>query len=294
MELPFVKMEALGNNYIYVDALSGNIPELNWSEAAEEVSDIYTGIGSDGLIWIGSSQVATAKMRIFNKDGSEAKNCGNGLRCVAKHIFDEGYTGGEHQFSIETLSGTVRASITKVEGGQAKAIEINMGAPIFNSHEIPFLFDGETPVVAQELQFGGTDVTATVLSMGNPHAVIFVDDITSAPIETLGPKIERDDQFPDGVNIEFIEKINRHEYNFAVWERGSGRTRACGTGACAAGVAAVLNGLSERDEDILIHLEGGDLVIRWGADHDVHMTGDARVVCRGIYYFKETCDLNPV
>ncbi|TDQ40430.1 diaminopimelate epimerase [Aureibacillus halotolerans] len=283
--LPFVKMEALGNNYIYLDCIGEDLPTLVWEDVAVDVSDRNTGIGSDGLILMMPSTKADLRMRVFNMDGSEAKNCGNGLRCVAKLFFDRGYSNGKKQFTIETLSGVVIATVISTARNEAKTIEINMGYPQLEAEQIPFLHEQKNePLISYPLHMDNNTWHATMVSMGNPHAVIFVDSIAKAPVETVGKKLATDVRFPEGVNVEFVQKVSESEYHFAVWERGSGRTRACGTGACAAGVAAVLLGHANRDEDLLIHLEGGELQIRWNAEGEVIMTGDARIICAGDYY----------
>ncbi|MFC7372361.1 diaminopimelate epimerase [Fictibacillus iocasae] len=278
----FTKMHGLGNNYIYVNMFEEDLPEEQLSEIARKVSDLYTGIGSDGMILICPSETAPVKMRVFNNDGSEAKNCGNGLRCVAKYVYENRIVN-EPVFDIETLGGHVRAEITRVDQDMVKQVKVNMGQPRLQPVELP-LIGFEKEVINEPVLFDGTELFMTAVSMGNPHAVFFVDDIEKAPLTTLGPVIEKDPMFPEWVNAEFVEIITEVEMHFRVWERGSGITQACGTGACAAAVAAVLNGQAKRDTDITVHLAGGDLIINWSDSGDVYMTGPAETICTGQFF----------
>lgn len=277
--IQYTKMHGLGNNYIYINCFEENLVEEELSNLAKSVSDIYTGIGSDGMILICPSDIAPVKMRIFNKDGSEGKNCGNGLRCVAKYAYEFGIVK-ETSFPIETLSGIVHADL-EVSGGEVKFITINMGEPIFEAKNIPIL--GE---VEQEISFEGKGYVSLAVSMGNPHTVIVVDKIEEAPLTTLGPIIETSDLYPEGVNVEFIEIVSPTEINFRVWERGSGVTQACGTGACAAAVVAILREKAQKNTEITVHLAGGDLFITWNEENHVMMRGEAEVICSGEYYFR--------
>lgn len=282
MKIPFTKMHGLGNNYIYVNLFQIDLPDERLPELARIVSDIHTGIGSDGLILIQPSDVADVGMRIFNKDGSEAMSCGNGLRCVAKYAFEH-HLVNKQQFRIETRANIVEAEVL-AESGNAGDVTVNMGEPVLKRSLIPMTGDHVSQVVAEPFRVGNTTLELTAVSMGNPHAVFFVDDITKAPLYELGPIIEKDSRFPDGVNVEFIEVASPNELNFRVWERGSGVTQACGTGACAAVVAAVLNGKAERGETVTVHLQGGDLNIKWANDGHVLMTGGAEVIADGEFY----------
>lgn len=277
-------MHGLGNNYIYIDLFGFDIAEEHLPQLAREVSDVYTGIGSDGMILIQPSDVADVGMRIFNKDGSEGQSCGNGLRCVAKYAYEHGIVVRKN-FQIETRANIVEAQVM-VEADVVQEITINMGNPILERSTIPMIGEDVPQVVAESFIAGDTELKLTAVSMGNPHAIFFVNCIDRAPLYELGPVIEKDQRFPDGVNVEFIEVISSMELNFQVWERGSGVTQACGTGACAAVVAAVLNGKVKRNEDITVHLQGGDLVIKWDDDGPVWMTGGAEVIATGTYIFK--------
>ncbi|WP_137790639.1 diaminopimelate epimerase [Bacillus sp. E(2018)] len=277
-------MHGLGNNYIYINMFEESIDEADLPRLAEEVSNPYTGIGSDGMILICPSELAPVKMRIFNNDGSEAKNCGNGLRCVAKYAYENRLVT-ETEFQIETLGGLVTAKVTIDNNNKVSLVTVNMGNPILRPQQIPVTgFDHLQQVVNEEVSFDGTPLRLTAVSMGNPHAVFFVDNIEKAPLHSLGPIIEKDSMFPDWVNAEFVEVVSESEMHFRVWERGSGITQACGTGACAAAVAAVLNGRAEKNTDIIVHLAGGDLIINWKDDGDVWMTGPAEIICTGEYH----------
>ncbi|MEN2454069.1 diaminopimelate epimerase, partial [Bacillus sp. JR_15] len=215
----FTKMHGLGNNYIYVNQMKEQLPEEQLSEIAIQVSSVYTGIGSDGMILICPSDVAPVKMRIFNNDGSEGKNCGNGLRCVAKYVY-------EHQivtdttFQIETLSGLVEATV-HVQDGHVHLVTVDMGKPRFEKEAMPMLGEPASTTINEPLDFGTTTLNGTAVSMGNPHIVFYLEDIEKAPLDTTGPIIEKHDMFPEGVNVEFVEVVSETELHFRVWERGS-------------------------------------------------------------------------
>jgi diaminopimelate epimerase len=282
-QFSFTKMHGLGNNYIYVNLFEEQLEEAMLPELARRVSDVNTGIGSDGMILVCPSENAPVKMRIFNRDGSEAKSCGNGLRCVAKYAYEHSLVE-DTVFSIDTLSGLVHAEVT-VQDGKVTLVTIDMGQPRLTRSEIPMLGEGETPFIIEEFLYETRRYELTAVSMGNPHGVIFVDRIEDAPLTTLGPVLEKHEMFPDSVNVEFVEIVNEKEMNFRVWERGSGITQACGTGACAAVVAAVLNGKMAKGMETIVHLAGGDLFITWTEDGTVLMKGPAETICTGIYYY---------
>ena len=284
--LKFTKMHGLGNNYIYVNMFEETIAETDLQDLAVAVSNPYTGIGSDGMILICPSEIAPVKMRVFNNDGSEAKNCGNGLRCVAKYAYENGIVE-QTEFHIETLGGLVSASLTLDDSNKVSLVTVNMGNPILHPNRIPVKgFRKLDYIINEPVSFKGNELNMTAVSMGNPHAVFFVDNINEAPLHSLGPVIEKDPMFPDWVNAEFVEMVSDKEMHFRVWERGSGITQACGTGACAAAVAAILNHKAERNTDIMVHLAGGDLIINWQDNGDVLMTGPAEVICKGEFYIK--------
>ena len=255
----FTKMHGLGNDYLYVYGE----PE-NPSELSIKLSERHFGAGSDGMIWISPSRVADFKMRIFNADGSEAMMCGNGIRCVGKYVYDKGYTD-KKQLKIETLSG-IRTLDLQVSSGKVKSVTVDMGKAVASED--------------LTLDIEGQSLTCTPVSVGNPHAVFFVEDIEKVELTKIGPKIERHEAFPDGVNAEFIQVLGDNELRMRVWERGSGETLACGTGTCATVVAAILNGLTKDAVDV--ELLGGSLHIEWDRDANlVYMTGPATVVYCG-------------
>ena len=277
MKLNFTKMHGIGNDYIYFNAFDQEISEPE--QLAKKLSDRRFGIGGDGVILICPSEVADAKMRMFNEDGSEGKMCGNGIRCVAKYIYDYALVPEEKTcVTIETLSGIKTIELT-VSDGEAVSAKVDMGAAILSPTEIPIAFDGES-VIDEPLDVDGAEYKITAVSMGNPHCVTFVDDVDGIEIEKIGPKFENHPAFPDRVNTEFIKVIDDKTLQMRVWERGSGETWACGTGACAAAVAACLNGYCEKGEDITVRLRGGDLVINY-TDETVVMTGPATTVFEG-------------
>ena len=259
--MKFTKMHGLGNDYLYV---YGEVPE-NIEELSIKLSERHFGAGSDGMIYISPSNIADFKMRIFNADGSEAKMCGNGIRCVGKYVYDKGYTD-KKKLTIETLSG-IKILDLQVVGGKVKTVSVDMGKAEVSEN--------------MTLSVDGEQVTCTPVSVGNPHAVIFVSDIDEAPLTTLGPKMEHNPAFPDGVNNEFVQVIDSHTLRMRVWERGSGVTMACGTGACATTAAAIRNGFCSFDEDISVILDGGTLKIRISQDYSVTMTGPAEMIYEG-------------
>lgn len=281
--ISFTKMHGLGNNYIYVNMFEENLQEGDLSDLAIKVANVNTGIGSDGLILICPSEAAPLKMRIFNSDGSEGKNCGNGLRCVAKYAYEH-LLVQEKVFPIETLSGLVEAEVL-VEDGTVKNVTVDMGKPRLKRSKLPMVGEESDLVVSEKIEFNGTDYEMTGVSMGNPHAIFYVNKIEEAPVTTLGPIVEKDDRFPEGVNVEFIEVVSENELHFRVWERGSGVTQACGTGACAAVVASVLNKKTRRNKKTVVHLAGGDLIINWTNEGNVLMTGPAETICTGEFFY---------
>ncbi|QGH34239.1 diaminopimelate epimerase [Gracilibacillus salitolerans] len=282
MKIPFTKMHGLGNSYIFINVFDFPIEEKILADLAKAVADKDTGIGSDGMILIHPTESADVGMRIFNKDGSEGKNCGNGLRCVAKFAFEHQLVDSK-QFTIETKAGNVSAEIHG-DQIQVNEVTVDMGVPILKRSEIPMLGEDLDQVVAEPFEVQGDNLEVTTISMGNPHAVFFVDDINKAPLTTLGPVIEKDQRFPESVNVEFIEQVNDQEIHFRVWERGSGVTQACGTGACASVVASVLNGKLEKGKEITVHLAGGDLYITWAEDGRVWMRGKAETTIEGTFF----------
>ena len=279
--MEIVKMQGLGNDFIFVDHFH-NQPNIGdtegaYPELAQKLCHRQFGVGGDGLIAVLPSQVADARMRIFNLDGSEPEMCGNGIRCFARYVYDKGYVK-KNPLQVETLAGILTLHLT-LKGDKVTGIRVDMGEPILKSGLIPVLAQGE-PVIGAKLEVEGQEFEYTAVSMGNPHCVIFVEDYENLDFERLGPAIEKHSLFPKKTNVEFIRVDSRKELTMKVWERGAGPTLACGTGACASAVAAVLNGKTERS--VTVHLPGGDLVIEWGENNSVYMTGPAT------YVFKAT------
>lgn len=273
--MKFTKMEGLGNDYVYVNCLKESVE--NPSELAVKVSDRHFGIGSDGLILIKPSKVADFCMEMYNADGSRSEMCGNGIRCVAKYVYDYGLTD-KTGISIETLAG-IKYLDLKVENGKVTVVTVNMGAPELIPARIPVRSNKDI-LVKEPIEVDGVTYEMTCVSMGNPHCIVFVEDTAAFPLEVVGPKFEQHEVFPNRVNAEFIQVLDRKTVNMRVWERGSGETLACGTGACASTVACVLNGLT--DDEITLHLLGGDLRVRWDREANlVYMTGPAKVVFDG-------------
>ena len=276
-KLRFTKMHGISNDYVYISTFDQ--PEEDWEQLAIRLSDRRTGIGGDGIILVCPSEVADAKMRIFNADGSEGKMCGNGIRCVGKFVYDKGLVPADKTtVTIDTLSGIKTLELT-VRDGKVQSARVDMGAAILNPAAIPVKFDGDRMIDAP-LEVDGKVWNVTAVSMGNPHCVTFVDDVDSLELEKIGPHFENHPAFPERVNTEFVKVIDDHTLQMRVWERGSGETWACGTGACATAVAACLNGYCKKGDDITVHLRGGDLVIRY-TDDTVIMTGPASTVFEG-------------
>lgn len=280
-KLHFTKMHGIGNDYIYIDCFRETVE--NPAVLARRMSPRRTSVGSDGLILICPSAVADAKMRMFNMDGSEGKMCGNGIRCVGKYLYDSGLARKD-TLTVETLSG-VKTLRVQAENGRAVTLTVDMGEPILTPAAIPVRFDGER-MINEPVTIGGAEYRITAVSMGNPHAVVFCEDIRALPLETLGPQFEFSPLFPEQVNTEFIRVADSRTLDMRVWERGSGETFACGTGACAAVVAAVLNGLCRRDEEITVRLRCGELMIRYAGDGHVYMRGAAEKVYEGEYEYE--------
>ena len=277
MKLSFTKMHGCGNDYVYFNCFGAEVP--NPEKLAITLSDHHFGIGGDGIILICPSDVADAKMRMFNADGSEGKMCGNGIRCVGKYLYDYGIVGDKTQITVETLSG-IKTLQLYPENGKVKTVRVDMGAAMLSPKDIPVYLDGDR-VVDAPLVIDEKVYHITCVSMGNPHCVVFVkEDVDTLDLERIGPKFENNPLFPERVNTEFVNILSDGTLKMRVWERGSGETCACGTGACAVGVTAVLSGLFKKGEDITVHLRGGDLVINY-TDKTVLMTGPATTVFEG-------------
>jgi diaminopimelate epimerase len=275
--MKFTKMHGIGNDYVYVDIFNQK-PPADSSRLAIAVSDRHFGVGSDGLILIGPSERADARMRMFNADGSESEMCGNGVRCVAKYVYDHGIARKD-RVTIETGRGVLALDIVEMAGGKAHRIRVDMGTPILRGSDIPTTLPGDPPVAAA-LMLEGERLAVTAVSMGNPHAVVYVEDVDRTAVAALGPLLERHAAFPRRVNAHFVTVLGAEEVRMRTWERGSGITLACGTGACAVCVAGVLTG--KTGPRIVAHLPGGDLELEWaGAGRSVFMTGPATEVFSG-------------
>lgn len=274
--MKFTKMHGCGNDYIYVNCFTEKIEEP--SVIAKKVSDRHFGIGSDGLILICPSETADFKMRMFNADGSEGKMCGNGIRCVAKYVYDNGMTDKE-VITVETLSG-IKTLQLAVSEGRVQAVTVDMGSPVLTPSQIPVKCEGDR-MINQPVSVGGKEYYITCVSMGNPHAVVFTEEeVTALNLEKIGPLFENHEIFPDRVNTEFIHVIDEKTIDMRVWERGSGETLACGTGACASVVACVLN--HKTEDEVLVHLLGGDLEVCYDREKNtVLLTGPAEFICTG-------------
>lgn len=274
--MKFTKMHGLGNDYVYVNCFEEKID--NPPAVARFVSDRHFGIGSDGLIMINPSKTADFEMEMYNADGSQGEMCGNGIRCVAKYVYDYGLTD-KTQISVETLGGIKYLDLT-VEDGKVSLVKVDMGKPELEADLIPIISEREQ-VIDEPIEVDGKEYHMTGVSMGNPHAVIYVDDVKGLDLEKIGPKFENHERFPKRINTEFVHCIDRQTVEMRVWERGSGETLACGTGACAVAVSSILNNLT--DTQVTVKLLGGDLQIEWDREKDrVFMTGPATVVFDGV------------
>ncbi|WP_136523840.1 diaminopimelate epimerase [Geomonas ferrireducens] len=274
--MKFTKMQGAGNDYVYVDCFKEKVQDP--AAAAIKVSNRNFGIGSDGLILIMPSEVADVRMRMFNSDGSESEMCGNGIRCVAKYAYDHGIVS-KKEITAETGAGILTLQLFTDSGNKVEKVRVNMGPPRLTRKEIPMLGNPDEKVVSQPLNVLHSTFNITCASMGNPHCVIFVDDVGNFPVEKYGPIIENHELFPRRTNVEFVQVLSRTEIRQRTWERGAGETLACGTGSSAVTAACVLNGLTEKK--ILNHLLGGDLEMEWSEDGNIYMTGPAVEVFSG-------------
>lgn len=275
--MKFTKMHGIGNDYIYVNCFQETVK--NPAAVARFVSDRHFGIGGDGLILIKPSEIADCEMDMYNLDGSRGAMCGNGIRCVAKYVYDYGIVD-RTDIRVATGSGVKSLKLT-LENGKVSMVKVNMGSPILTAKEIPMIAQSD-PVINAPLMVNGQEYRMTAVSMGNPHAVTYLPEIDDLDLEKIGPSFENHPAFPDRVNTEFVKVMDRHTLQMRVWERGSGETLACGTGACAVTVASVLNGLVDDSEPVTVKLLGGDLQIFWNREENqVYMTGPATVVFDG-------------
>lgn len=274
--MKFTKMHGIGNDYIYFNCLDNDIKNPNGLSIA--LSDRHFGVGGDGIVMIMRSEIADFRMRMFNADGSEGKMCGNATRCIGKYVYEKGLTD-KTEFTLETLGG-IKVLKLNVSDGKVISVTVDMGKAILKPADIPVLLDGDC-IVSKKTMLAGKEHEITCVSMGNPHCVIFTKDIDNLNLEKIGPDYENDPIFPERVNTEFVEIIDNKTLKMRVWERGSGETWACGTGASAVCVAAVLNGICDYDTDVLVKLRGGDLTINYKKDGTVYMTGPATFVFDG-------------
>ena len=277
--MKFTKMHGCGNDYIYVDGAKEIISKEEKPEIVRRLSDRHFGIGGDGVIFVNPSKEADFEMEMYNMDGSRSEMCGNGIRCVAKFVYDKGLTD---QTSISIISGgSVKYLELNVENGKVSTVKVNMGGPMQRAADIPVIFEKEEEeVIAEKIEVAGNTYEMTCVSMGNPHAVVFMEDLAGLDIEAIGPLFENHERFPRRTNTEFVKVIDKNNVEMRVWERGTGETLACGTGACATLVACVLNGLTE--DEATVKLLGGSLQIKWDRQENlIYMTGPATTVFEG-------------
>lgn len=273
--MKFTKMHGAGNDYIYIDCFTEDVE--NSEDLSKKLSEKHFSVGADGIVLIKSSPVADCFMDIYNADGSRAKMCGNAIRCVAKYIYDNKIK--KPVIKIDTLSG-IKLVEVYTENGFATGGRVNMGKPIFNGRQIPTRY-GDSIVKNKIINIENNDYEITCVSMGNPHCVVFRKDIHKLDLEKIGPLFENHEMFPERINTEFVEIIDEKTLKMRVWERGSGETLACGTGACAVAVASVVNGFCEKDKDIKIHTKGGVLTVKWHKNDNVYLSGNAVKVFDG-------------
>ncbi len=283
MQFDFVKMEGLGNDFVLIDDRDGNIcSKIDYGKLAEKLCSRHFGIGADGIMLILGSEKMDIRFRIFNSNGTEAEMCGNGIRCFAKYLFEKKIIG-KKKFKVETMAGTIIPEVITNNSGGVKSVMVDMGVPVLLPSKIVFK-SVKDKAVNEPVIVHGRKIFLTAVSMGNPHAVIFVDDIERINIEKRGREIETHAMFPEKTNVEFVQVLNIRELKMRVWERGAGETMACGTGACAAAVAANLNG--KASNKVTVHLKGGDLQVEWDKiTNHIYMTGSAVLVFKGSFIF---------
>lgn len=273
--MKFVKMQGCGNDYVYIDGSKEKVD--NKPEAVRQLSNRNFGIGSDGVIFINPSEIADFEMEMYNADGTRSEMCGNGIRCVAKFVYDFGLTD-KTELTIESFGKIKYISLT-LENNKVKMVRVNMGAPELEAKKVPVVSGSET-VIDEEINVGGTNYRMTCVSMGNPHAVVFTDEVEEMDLESVGPLFEYHERFPNRTNTEFVKILDRKNVRMRVWERGTGETLACGTGCCATVVACILNGLT--DNEVTVKVTGGDIVVSWDREQNlVYMTGPAVTVFEG-------------
>lgn len=277
MKINFTKMQGCGNDYVYISGFTEKIPLEKKPDFVRRMSDRHFGIGGDGVIFVNPSELADFEMEMYNADGTRAEMCGNGIRCVAKFVYDKGLTD-KTEITVESF-GQVKYLRLFTENGRVKQVRVDMGEPVLRAEEIPVVC-GSEQAVAEAIEVEGREYEMTCVSMGNPHAVVYMEDVAGLEIEKAGPFFENHPRFPRRVNTEFVKVLDRNTVEMRVWERGSGETLACGTGCCAVAVACVLNGLTERR--MTVKVLGGALEIEWDeANNRVYMTGPAETVFEG-------------
>ena len=277
MKIKFTKMQGCGNDYVYINGFTEHVPQEKKPDFVRFVSDRHFGIGSDGAIFINPAKEADFEMEMYNADGSRSEMCGNGIRCVGKYVYDYGLTD-KTEFSVVS-AGKVKYLTLTIEDGKAVQIRVNMGEPVLTPQEIPVVAD-TTPVINEPITVLDKEYKMTCVSMGNPHAVVFVDDTATFPVNEIGPFFERHEKFPNRTNTEFVQVLDRSHINMRVYERGTGETLACGTGCCASVVACILNGLT--DDDVYVNVLGGVVRVEWNRKENiVYMTGSAVTVFAG-------------
>ncbi len=275
--MKFTKMHGCGNDYIYINGLEEHVPQEEKPQMVKYLSDRHFGIGGDGVIFINPSEEADFEMEMYNADGSRAEMCGNGIRCVGKYVYDKGMTS-QKQISIISY-GKIKYLQLETEEGKVSTVRVNMGAPELSAKNIPVISENEQ-VINEEISVSGQTFKMTCVSMGNPHAVIFVDDVSELDLEKIGPLFENHERFPKRINTEFVQIKDRSHVKMRVWERGTGETLACGTGCCAVATACILNGLTE--EQAVVEVAGGELKIEWDREKNlIFMTGTAQTVFEG-------------
>ncbi|MDF2865624.1 MAG: diaminopimelate epimerase [Clostridia bacterium] len=278
MKIDFVKMHGAGNDYIYIDCIKNPITIDNLSNVAIKLSDRHFGIGSDGIVLILPSNIADFKMRMFNSDGSEGNMCGNAVRCIAKYVYENKYTENTH-ITLETLSG-IKDLWVDINENKVSEVKVDMGKPIFDPKLIPAISTKDI-ILKEKILIDKTIYYITCVSMGNPHCVVFVDDLETLDMNKIGPLFENNIRFPNRINTEFVKIISNNEISMRVWERGSGETLSCGTGACAAVVACILNNFTNYDTDIVVHLIGGMFTVNYKKDSTVTLKGPTNFVFEG-------------
>ena len=278
MKINFLKMHGTGNDYIFIDCIKYQIILENIPTISIKLSNRHFGIGADGIVLILPSEVANIRMRMFNSDGSEGNMCGNAIRCIAKYAYEKKYIDNTH-ITIETLSGIKDLWVSE-DQGKVTQVKVDMGKPIFDPKLIPVISTNKI-ILDEKIIIDGAIYNITCLSMGNPHCVVFVDDLENLNLNRIGPMFENNIRFPNRINTEFVKIISKNEICMRVWERGSGETLSCGTGSCAAAVASILNKFCNYDSDILIHVIGGILTVNYKQDGNVYLKGPAEFIYEG-------------